>query len=151
MPESLYAPAISRESLDPKALWPTHYEVMPNGCWRFLGGQYPSGYGRATFRGKKGYAHRLMYRLLVGPIPAGMTIDHLCVYRLCVNPSHMEVFTHGENARRARLRMNEARNLCGKGLHAWDENKKQHASGWRCEVCWKEYMRDYNKARRTAS
>ena len=45
-------------------------------------------------------AHRIAYAMLVGPIPEGLVIDHLCRVRNCVNPSHMEPVTHAENIKR---------------------------------------------------
>lgn len=54
----------------------------------------------ATARGKHHYAHRLMYEHFIGPIPDGLTIDHLCRNRGCVNPAHMEAVSGRENTRR---------------------------------------------------
>jgi hypothetical protein len=45
-------------------------------------------------------AHRFAYELLVGPIPEGLVIDHLCRNRRCVNPAHLEPVTAEENWRR---------------------------------------------------
>lgn len=63
-----------------------------------------NGYGKSSEKvdGKwKGvYAHRQVYQLLIGPIPSEMTCDHLCDYKLCVNPSHIELVTLQENVRR---------------------------------------------------
>jgi hypothetical protein len=47
--------------------------------------------------------HRFAYELLVGPIPAGLVLDHLCRNRLCVNPNHLEPVTNSENPRRGRV------------------------------------------------
>ena len=49
---------------------------------------------------KRTYAHRFSYETLVGPIPEGKILDHLCRVRMCVNPDHLDVVTHGENLRR---------------------------------------------------
>jgi len=46
-------------------------------------------------------AHRAVYQLLVGPIPLGLQIDHLCRNRVCVNPAHLEAVTQRENIRRS--------------------------------------------------
>lgn len=59
------------------------------------------GYGRAEKNGHFILAHRFVYETLIGPIPGGMTLDHLCKNKLCVNPEHLEVVTRGENLRRA--------------------------------------------------
>jgi hypothetical protein len=41
-----------------------------------------------------------MYELVVGPIPDGLEIDHLCRVPSCCNPEHLEAVTHAENMRR---------------------------------------------------
>lgn len=71
-------------------------------CWIWTGSPINSGYGnfyseRRTFV----LAHRFAYELLVGPVPEGLTIDHLCRVPLCVNPAHLEPVTQAENNRRA--------------------------------------------------
>jgi hypothetical protein len=77
-----------------------------NGCWRWTGAHSDTGYGIFMLSGTKPkrkavLAHRHMWEIQRGPIPAGLTIDHLCRNRECVNPSHMEVVTQKENNRRA--------------------------------------------------
>ena len=59
-----------------------------------------SGYGIVTICGKKYYTHRVAYEELVGPIPDGLVLDHLCRNRRCCNPEHLEPVTDGENTRR---------------------------------------------------
>lgn len=54
------------------------FVAEPNtGCWLWLRGT-AFGYGQISVGGKNAFAHRLSYELLRGPIPAGLTIDHLC-------------------------------------------------------------------------
>lgn len=48
-------------------------------------------------------AHRVVYEALVGPIPDGLQLDHVCRNRACVNPAHLEPVTALENTRRSAL------------------------------------------------
>lgn len=69
-------------------------------CWLWLGATNSRGYGCWGVEGVSQLAHRVAYELLVGPIPEGLTIDHLCFNKVCVNPAHMEPVTREENSRR---------------------------------------------------
>lgn len=82
-------------------------------CWLWTGAPSNSGYGHYKVGGKAIKAHRAVYELLVGPIPEGMQLDHLCEVKLCVNPDHLEPVTHQENARRHY----DKSSLCRNGLH----------------------------------
>lgn len=77
-------------------------EREPDGCWRWTGTRDRQGYPFLNVGGAPRRAHRLMYEQLVGPIPSGLELDHLCRVRDCVNPSHLEAVTHTENMRRMR-------------------------------------------------
>jgi len=86
------------------------YVSKTDGCWLWTGVQHKTRrYGRFYVGGRGGrfvQAHRWAYEHYVGPIPSGLTIDHLCMVRECVNPAHMEPVTQAENNRRAaRARM----------------------------------------------
>lgn len=48
------------------------------------------------------YAHRAMYEQEVGPIPAGMELDHLCRTRSCIRPEHLEPVAHATNLQRGK-------------------------------------------------
>ena len=70
-------------------------------CWEWRGARNSSGYGSVTNgRGGSALAHRVAYETLVGPIPDGLTIDHLCRNKACLNAGHMEPVTREENSRR---------------------------------------------------
>lgn len=70
-------------------------------CWVFaVIDRY--GYGAWKFRGKYVRAHRAVYERLVGDIPEGLDLDHLCDrHRNCVNPDHLEPVTKLTNTLRA--------------------------------------------------
>lgn len=71
------------------------------GCWLWRGYVTKLGYGWfSKTRSKPVRAHRFAYELLRGPIPEGLTIDHLCRVRHCVNPDHMETVTGKVNTLR---------------------------------------------------
>lgn len=114
------------------------FERMPGGCWRWTDDIKPSGYGQMSVDGRLIYAHRLAYELLVGPIPEGLTIDHLCRVRACVNPSHLEPVTIGENVLRSDsfTAVNARKTHCLRG-HAFDEtNTVVTSQGYRdCLTC----------------
>jgi len=57
----------------------------------------PQGYANANVGGRTVLVHRLIFELLVGPIPEGHQIDHLCRVRACINVEHLEPVTQREN------------------------------------------------------
>ena len=70
-------------------------------CWVWKGAPIKNGYGQYRRKGTRScYVHRLVYEALVGPIPEGKFLDHLCRNRLCVNPGHLEIVTNRENVLR---------------------------------------------------
>jgi HNH endonuclease len=71
-----------------------------NGCWIWQGYVNDSGYGVIKIRPHRIRAHRASWEALVGPIPDGLEIDHLCRVRRCVNPEHLEPVPHRVNALR---------------------------------------------------
>lgn len=74
-----------------------------DGCWLWTGaraGRATLQYGNTRWSRRVRYAHRVAYELLVGPVPDGLELDHLCRVPLCVNPAHLEAVTRSENVRR---------------------------------------------------
>lgn len=80
---------------------PVAYVVDDAGCWVWQRSTWRNGYGRLKRDGKWVQAYRVYYERHVGPIPKGLTLDHLCRNRLCVNPTHLEPVTREENLLRA--------------------------------------------------
>lgn len=78
-------------------------EVESPGCWVWTGFLMANGYGTFTAKESSGtqLAHRLVWEELVGRIPEGLTLDHLCRVRRCVNPDHLEPVTFIVNVRRS--------------------------------------------------
>jgi hypothetical protein len=74
-------------------------------CWLWTGAQNSKGYGCVGINRRVHLTHRVAYTWLVGPIPEGLTIDHLCRNKVCVRPDHLEPVTVGENIRRAHERI----------------------------------------------
>lgn len=88
----------------PKATLPLDFRFLrlvdkTDTCWLWVGAVLPNGYPR--FNHGSGYAHRVAYEMWVGPIPAGMTIDHMCNVKRCVNPAHLRVASNRENILRS--------------------------------------------------
>lgn len=106
--------------------------AMPTGCIEFTGGTDDKGYGQMKRDGRDCRAHRVAYEWLVGPIPDGLQLDHLCMVRACVNPAHLEPVTNEENQRRAAAYKTE----CPQG-HPYDEvNTYVRPDGARrCRAC----------------
>lgn len=70
-----------------------------NDCWLWTG-RLNNGYGVVYFDRKTRRAHRVTYVLACGPIPDGLSLDHLCRVTACVRPSHLQAVTVQENIRR---------------------------------------------------
>src|SRR3990167_7080157 len=122
-------------------------------CWGWTGavphglaGNGGGGYARYRYDGKTGLAHRFAYRCLVGPIDDGMTIDHLCRVRRCVNPDHMETVTQRENTIRGTsvVAVNAHKVHCVRGHGFFPENTRIRRTGGRkCRACTREDVHNY--------
>lgn len=92
-----------RDEITPD-LWKEEDRGFSTPCWIWTGrslNQY--GHGKVTMRGRVLGAHRAMYEQIIGPIPQGLEIDHLCKQPSCIRPEHLEPVTHAENIRRSSL------------------------------------------------
>lgn len=70
-------------------------------CWIWTASKHRGGYGQFRDQnGKNAQAHKWAYEFLIGEVPEGLELDHLCRVRECVNPWHLEPVTKSVNQRR---------------------------------------------------
>lgn len=124
----------------------------PSGCWIWTRAINAYGYGKLKYNNKHTSSHRVAYQELVGPIPAGLQLDHLCRNRACCNPAHLEPVTCRENLLRGDTLQakNIAKTHCHRG-HAYSaENTYRYPDGRRrCIACRKiDDNQDGPRARR---
>ena len=66
-------------------------------CWEWMAARDRDGYPKFA----RTVAHVWIWRYLVGPIPDGYELDHLCRNRGCVNPDHLEPVPKSVNKARS--------------------------------------------------
>jgi len=128
-------------------------------CWMWQGYTDPNGYGRASYRGKRDYTHRIAFFMAGKEIPEGKELDHLCRMRGCCNPAHLEAVTHRVNLERSPLHImfnpevraevikshgdqHWARKThCQNGHELTPENRYRGGHG-RCAECARRYAAD---------
>lgn len=116
-------------------------KVMPNGCWEIQTFRHVEGYGAMSYRGKGYRAHKLMYMLVVGPVPERMVVMHECDNPPCCNPDHLKLGTQVENNqdmhRKGRSNYSKARKThCKKGHEFTPENTRVTKDNFRqCVEC----------------
>lgn len=120
---------------------PVGYIIQENGCWDWVGANNGAGYGvfyPPDSPKKRWYAHRWTYAQAKGPIPAGLTIDHLCRNPSCCNPDHLEAVTHRENVLRGSNAMVAVHRsgVCQRGHHIRGKNAFWKKDGHKqCREC----------------
>jgi len=132
--------------------WPKVDRRGPEECWPWIAALAPNGYGH--FNGQDGshlLAHRIAYQLANGPIPEGLTIDHLCRNRACCNPAHLEAVLQRTNTLRGTgfAAVNATKTHCPQGHEYSPENTYVSSSGERsCRACGRASCSRYGKQRR---
>jgi hypothetical protein len=127
--------------------------VPEAGCWIWMGSMAVNGYGMFKVRaGEQVLAHRFAYERAHGAVPDGLSLDHLCRVRCCVNPVHLEPVTTRVNILRGVgvTSANARKTHCHRGHEFTPENTVRagrNGEGRRCRIC---RQRDAARARARA-
>ncbi len=125
-------------------------------CWTGLGYLKYDGYRCLSYKAETWSAHRLVYTFLIGPIPDGMTLDHLCRNRACCNPKHLECVTQQENVLRGEglTAKHAAKTHCVQGHELTPENTSVYAYKYGktrvCKICKRAAIRKYKEKNKHA-
>lgn len=117
---------------------------LENGCWQWYGA-CSNGYGVFCENGIHIKAHRYAYETMVGAVPDGLELDHLCRNKRCVNPEHLEAVTRGENIKRGLLpdigrRFQQGKMHCpwGHPYNSQNTYLRLDRAGRECKACRRE-------------
>ncbi len=122
------------------------YSPEPNtGCWLWTGALNRAGYGLFHSRSGSNIAHRVSYELHRGPIPDGLTLDHLCRVRCCINPDHLEPVSMRVNTLRGTsfAATNATATHCPKGHPLSGKNIRLWHGSRACVLCNREATASY--------
>ncbi len=139
----------------PLRFW-SKIRVLPSGCWEWTASKNGDGYGmfltgsRRDGTCRPSRAHRVAYEALIAPIPSGLTLDHLCRKRDCVNPADLEPVTASENVLRGigLGAKNKRKSHCKRGHPFNAENTYCFRRRRLCRICRREakrYISERNK------
>lgn len=92
VPDAVATRALENADMQPDGCLISRYSLGSHGYAQI--GWWDSGRSRMVL------AHRAAWTAVHGQVPAGMTLDHICKVRRCVNPEHLRLLSNLENARR---------------------------------------------------
>jgi hypothetical protein len=125
----------------PDRFWSKCVPEPNTGCWLWIGALTSAGYGNIGGKGWNALAHRVSFETLVGPVPSGLVLDHLCRTTNCCNPNHLEAVTFAANVLRGTgaAARNARVTHCPRG-HEYNERNTylRKGLGRRCRVCDRE-------------
>lgn len=112
-------------------------ERSPDGCLVWTAYRDRRGYGKIAYNGGPVLVHRFAYELLVGPIPEGLELDHLCRNPSCWNPAHLEPVDHRTNVLRGvgPVVENARKTHCKHGHEFTPDNTVPQKGGRDCREC----------------
>lgn len=125
------------------------------GCWIWKGG-LSQGYGRLQIGSRKDgsrrkvLAHRIAYELMIGDIPKGKELDHLCRNRACVRPEHLEPVIKKINILRGigMGAQNAQKKFCKHGHEFTKDNTYFLKRGRECKKCHKAWQKKYHEKKK---
>lgn len=126
--------------------------LLPSQCLIWKWNKSRVGYGRTVVNGRREMAHRAFYERFCCPIPAGMTLDHLCRNPSCVNWEHLEPVTPRENILRSNAfsAKNARKTHCPQG-HEYDDANTAIKAGRRyCRACGRAKHMEWHRKNRSA-
>lgn len=120
----------------------SNVKVIFGSCWEWTGTKRTNGYGSFYAKNKQTQAHRAMYAWVVGPIPIGDVVHHICDNKGCVNPDHLQLMSHSiHTSIHHGPSHNANKTHCKKGHPFSDENTiimlRENGTfrGRKCRVC----------------
>jgi hypothetical protein len=121
-------------------------------CWEWQGALSIHGYGQVKYAGRSHLVHRAVWSALVGEIPVGFHLDHLCRNHACCNPEHLRAVTPRVNALENSVSfsaVNSRKSHCPRGHPFAGANLRVRPSGGRaCRACVRDASRRYAERKR---
>lgn len=120
-----------------------------NGCWKWGRAHSSQGYSCVWWEGSQQSLHRVLYQLLIGPVPEGLVLDHIvCENKWCASPYHLAPATNEWNWVRERVQ----KQVCKHGHSDWKVVTKRDGKQRRkCNECGRIEARNRMRRKRAAA